>query len=558
MTADAGSKAWLWPLLLVLACAPYLVSLGDPPLWDANEPLYAEPPREALESGDWLVPTWNGQPWFVHPPLSTWLTLPSYALFGVNEFAERLPMALAAIATILATFSLGKGLFGPRGGLVAALVLALTPRVWLFSRQLAGDVYLTAAITGAYALALPALLDPTRGRRRILLAHAIAGIGVLAKGPLVIAGVYALPLFLASRLARPRVPLVFLRPWAGTLLVAVLGLPWFAYMTVAYWPQFFQQHFGWNHWERMVSEGFGGRPPWFYVQTLLADAQPWVVLLPFAVVRAVKARERTAGALLPWLWLAVPFFLFSLMAGKRNVYLMPVYPAMALVLAPLLVEFWDGLWPRLARWGGVLAAAAAALGVVFLSIASGRVSSEFAAGSRPLIGVCAAAFVVLAVAVWRGSGKAVVAGVMGAMYAMTVFAAAAMPMLSQWMPVPRLAARLAREAAPEDLAIVYATSIHSLNFYARRNTQVARNPADLSARIPAGRRAFVLTDDDSAVELLKPPPADSPVRLTVREVERAPYLKFQFARLIGSEKGAMKELVLLEVTKQEGGGAGGR
>ena len=56
---------------LVLACVPYLVGLGAPPLWDANEPLYAEPPREALETGDWLAPTWNYKPWFVRPPLAS-------------------------------------------------------------------------------------------------------------------------------------------------------------------------------------------------------------------------------------------------------------------------------------------------------------------------------------------------------------------------------------------------------------------------------------------------------------------------------------------------------
>ncbi len=63
-------------LLFVLACLPYLIGLGEPPLWDANEPLYAEPPREALETGDWLAPPWNYRPWFVHPPLASWRRCP--------------------------------------------------------------------------------------------------------------------------------------------------------------------------------------------------------------------------------------------------------------------------------------------------------------------------------------------------------------------------------------------------------------------------------------------------------------------------------------------------
>ncbi len=555
-SSSAGARRWLAPLLLVLACAPYLLVLGDPPLWDANEPLYAEPPREALESGDWLVPTWNGEPWFVHPPLSTWLTLPSYALFGATPFAERLPMALAAIATILATFSIGKRLFGARGGLVGALVLALTPRVWLTSRQLSGDVYVTACIAIAYALALPGLVDPERGRKRLLLGHAVAAIGVLAKGPLVIGAVYALPLVLAGALARPRVPLVRLRPWAGILLVAVLGLPWFAYMTVRFWPAFFDTQFGWNHWDRMVSESFGGRPPWFYLHALLADAQPWVILLPFAAWRAVRSRERTAGALLPWLWLGVPFLLFSLAAGKRNVYLHPVYPALAVALAPMALEVWDGLRPVATRVLGSLGIAACALAGVFLAIASGRVESDFARTSIPLAAVCSTSGLVVAFAVWRASGRILVATAFSTIFLLIVLSALALPSLSRLMPVPRLAERLAREAAKDDLAIVYATPIHSLDFYARRFTQVAHNPADLAARIPPGRRAWVLANADSAAELLRGPPAGSPPRLVAVEVERAPYLKFQFARLIGGEPGAVTDLVLLKVDHLGVGGSG--
>ena len=96
-------------LCLALAMLPYVLMLGTPPLWDANEPFYAERPKEVLEwpEGDFWAPTWNGKPYFAHPPLAVWITVPFYAWLGSNEFAARLPMAIAAMLTILAAYRLG-------------------------------------------------------------------------------------------------------------------------------------------------------------------------------------------------------------------------------------------------------------------------------------------------------------------------------------------------------------------------------------------------------------------------------------------------------------------
>ena len=84
------SRRTTW-LLLALACSTYFVALGTPPLWDANEPLYAQPPKEVLDwpQGDFWAPTWNGRPYFAHAPLSTWITVPFYAWLGAGELGHR-------------------------------------------------------------------------------------------------------------------------------------------------------------------------------------------------------------------------------------------------------------------------------------------------------------------------------------------------------------------------------------------------------------------------------------------------------------------------------------
>jgi 4-amino-4-deoxy-L-arabinose transferase-like glycosyltransferase len=539
-------------LLLALACAPFLVGLGEPPLWDANEPLYAEPPREALETGEWLAPPWNYKPWFVRPPLSSWLTMPAYAAFGATPFAARLPLALAAVATVLAVFALASAAGSRRTGVLAALVLAATPRYWLFARQLAGDVLMTACLVGAFALALPALLGREGARRRLLLAHLLVAVGVLAKGPVVVV-LYAVPLVVAARLARPRTPLVALRPVAFGLLLALVAAPWFVHMTLRYGTTYLRDFFGHHHVRRALSDEVGGRPPWFLLQVIAGEGQPWVLLAPFAAARAWAARDRAPGTLLAWAGALFPLLFFSVPIGKRSVYLLPCYPMLAVAVAPFLLRAWDGLQPRVARGLAAVGAAGAVVGTVFLVFARRNAPPDLRDASLLyLVGlpVCGA---LLALAAWRRLHRLAVGVFVVAPIAATLAAAMLLPVLGRYMPVPRLARTVVEEARPGDRVVVYGISIHSLMFYARRPTEKAANPAQLLAAIPPGGRAFVLGQDDEIAHLVRALP------LRFEERARAPYFKFQFSwNVLGSGR-STRDLVLVRAdrpseSRDEGGG----
>jgi 4-amino-4-deoxy-L-arabinose transferase-like glycosyltransferase len=542
--APSEPSPWAVRALLLLALLPYGLGLGEPPLWDANEPLYAEPPREALETGEWLAPTWNYRRWFVRPPLATWITLPSYAALGVNPFAARLPSALLAMATILCAYGLGRALGGRRAGVLAALVLSATPRFWLFSRQLAGDVLLTACLAGAFLLALPALEGRPEGRRRVLWAHALVGVGVLAKGP-VIGVLWLGPLLAAARLSRPRVPLRALRLPSGLAIAAAVALPWFAYMTARYGWDYPREFLGHHHIRRAISEDVGARPPWYLPLALLGDAQPWLVFVPFALHRAWKGGARDPATMLAWAGAAFPLVFFSIPAGKRNVYLLPLYPMLAAAVSPLLVECLAGGRKVLVQAVGLSAALVAALAAVLAWMATDHVPADIAARGLWYVGICAAAAVGLVVASLRASGRGVVAGLLLAVLATLVCSAASLPVLGKYMPVPRLAAALVRTARPGDAAVVYGTSVHSLMYYARRPTTVARNPAELLAELPRGGTAFVLGWED----------VTNPLRalenLSVREVDRAPYFRFKFSANVLGEGPSTRDLVLLEVARRE-------
>src|SRR6185503_12450709 len=98
-------------VILLLAVAPYFVRLGASSLWDANEAFYAETPREMIESQDYVNPTFDYRPRLNKPPLSYWLVIPFYKLFGVSEAAQRLPIVFGALIMIATAYALGRVVF---------------------------------------------------------------------------------------------------------------------------------------------------------------------------------------------------------------------------------------------------------------------------------------------------------------------------------------------------------------------------------------------------------------------------------------------------------------
>src|ERR1700704_5047183 len=121
-----------------------LPSLGATSLWDIDEGLNAEAAREMLESGNWIVPSFNFQPRSAKPALLYWLQTASYRQFGVNEFAARLPSALAALAVVLLTYELGRRMFGAGTGLIAGIVLVTSIQFSLLSHAATPDMLMLA------------------------------------------------------------------------------------------------------------------------------------------------------------------------------------------------------------------------------------------------------------------------------------------------------------------------------------------------------------------------------------------------------------------------------
>ena len=147
----AANRPLRLTIYAVLAAILYLPGLGKPALWEPDEGRYAEIAREMVVSGDYVTPRDDFELYFEKPPLVYWANAASIKIFGVNEFAVRLPAALFSVGQVVVTAALAEVMFGATAGFFAALVLALSPLFFGFARFATLDPALAFFLTAALA-----------------------------------------------------------------------------------------------------------------------------------------------------------------------------------------------------------------------------------------------------------------------------------------------------------------------------------------------------------------------------------------------------------------------
>ncbi len=334
-----------WPALLVAAALLlYCAGLGQLEASAPDEPRYLQIADElrAHERGpaDLLLLRLNGEPYSQKPPLYFWLAAAAGSAGGrVTELAGRLPSALAGVATVALTFALGRRLFGARSGLVGGALLLTTYELAKLARRAQLDPLL--ALLELAALFAFWRLDRGIGRARANVAalHAALGLAVLTKGPVgFLVPLLALLAFLAWE-GRLRDLRGVLPPWA-LLLSLGPGLAWISAATALAPSGFADEALTQNLIGRFFEGTAHARPIYYYLYQLPIDFLPWTLLWPCIALAARRTLARAASDddarrafrfLLAWV--GVSFVFFSLSSGKRGLYLVPAFPALALLCA---------------------------------------------------------------------------------------------------------------------------------------------------------------------------------------------------------------------------------
>ena len=323
-------------VLLLLGVVLLLLGLGSRPLWDIDEGMHAVTPRVMVQTGDWLAPTFNGEPFHDKPPLYNWLVAVSFVLLGYTEFAARLPGALLGLATVFLTYLSGRRLLGPPAAFLGAVVLLCSLEFVVLSRAVMYDIVLAFFVTLALFAWYRAYTDQQRRGRFLMLMYGAIGLGVLAKGPLgvVIPGGVVFVFLLLRRDLRFLLRMMLVR---GTLVVLALALPWNIAMALRD-PEYLRYFLLQQNLGNFASAAAARHPEpfYYYVVILLVGFFPWVCYLPAAIAQTFRrGRPFDPARLFLLCWFGFVLLFFSAATSKLAPYVLLLFPPVALLVGDL-------------------------------------------------------------------------------------------------------------------------------------------------------------------------------------------------------------------------------
>jgi 4-amino-4-deoxy-L-arabinose transferase-like glycosyltransferase len=372
-------------ILIGLCAVLYFFNLSQWDLWNPDEPRYGQVAREIVNGGDWILMHNNGKMYTDKPPLFFWLiAFSSFLWQGFNSFSVRFPSAFFGTLTVLLTFLLGKKLSGPRSGFFSGLILATSFEFAYLATRANIDATLAFFTTaslfcffewhqGFYS---PSPRPPISRTLSIYGFYVGMALATLTKGPVG----FILPLlvsliYLAVQRDWKRMKAMKLLP--GFLLLLVIVLSWYL---PAVWKggQVYLNETLFKHTLNRYSGGWSHvRPFYYYFYNFPAQFLPWTLFLPGAFVYGFseKEAEKRNAFLFFFVWFVVIFLFFSISKGKRELYVLPLYPAASVMVGKLLDDFLSKVTGRLNEkwitiplygWMAVMLLAGAAAPLVLL------------------------------------------------------------------------------------------------------------------------------------------------------------------------------------------------
>ncbi len=350
--------------LLLLCFLLYFWELGQIPFYNYEESKEALVVWEIVNNGGWILPLRNGTEIPLKPPLFHWCGALMALLSGrLNEFAVRSPSAVFATATVLVTFFFGQALWHWRVGLLSALILATSPEWVRWATYARSDMALVFFLTAACVTFFHLWQESAVRRRTVYLFYLSVGLATLAKGPL---GLIVPGLVVVFFLGIARELRFFsrMRLTEGAVIVFLVAASWYL---LALWQgggEFFRHQILDENVFRFLDNEQGGPSRdhafYYYVPALCAGMLPWSLFFPALAHFLYSSRAELSERKLryPLVWGLTGLVFFSLASGKRSNYILPLYPAVALLLG----VWWQELvsqFPVVVVWLAILALATA-------------------------------------------------------------------------------------------------------------------------------------------------------------------------------------------------------
>jgi 4-amino-4-deoxy-L-arabinose transferase-like glycosyltransferase len=349
-------------ILLGLCFFLFILGAGRWDLWNPDEPRYAQVAKEMVGTGDWILMHVNGNTYVDKPPLFFWLiALSSFLWQGFTSFSVRFSSAFLSTLTVLLTFFLGRKLYGSRTGFLSGLILATSFEFAYLSTRANIDATLTFFTTACllcfiqwyqYSSPHPAPLPQGEregvrghwvksGNRRNLLIYGFyicMAFATLTKGPVG----FILPLMVSL------VYLLVQKDWeamkrmrllTGMALLVVIVLSWYLPAVLKGGQSFLNETLLHQTIDRFAKGSSHIQPVYYFLSNFPVDFLPWFLFLPGAIVYGFSGKKEgvSRAFLFLLIWFVAIFLFFSFSRGKRAIYLLPLYPAVSLMVG----RFWD-------------------------------------------------------------------------------------------------------------------------------------------------------------------------------------------------------------------------
>ena len=487
LTSKEGSPARDFGILALIFGIAFFQFLGKFPLIETDEARYMEIPREMIERGDFITPTLNYVKYFEKPPLHYWFNALSIQIFGETEFAARFFGALWGVLGILLVYHLGRKLFGRREAILSALILGTSIGIIVQARINITDTTLTMCMTACLGFFLLAIQENEQKKSRYYhLFYIFSALAVLAKGliGIVLPGAIIFFYLLISRRWRQ---LREMRLVSGILLFLLVCSPWFI-LVIMRNPEFARFFFIHEHFERFLTKVHGRyEPPWFYLPILIGVMLPWSFFIPTALTRIWQERKE-AGAdtrLFLLLWAAIIFAFFSVSDSKLVPYILPVYPALALLLGATFASALDRGFAPLKISAKILSIVCIILGVGCLAYPHLARAPKISAGGGIIMG---GVFLLMGVIALRNTARGRTAPLFAGLAITALLAGIFAPPVIYARIAQRKSSRelalLVREKAGKDAIVAAFGYEQGLPFYARRRVIVVgdRNELEFGSR----------------------------------------------------------------------------
>jgi len=483
-------------ILIVLSIFLIFFHLGVRPLLSSGEARASEIALEMMQRGNIFVPFLNEEVLLTKPPLFHWFIILFYKILGVCELASRMPSAIAGVFTVIVVFLLGKRLWGEKLGFIAGLLLLTSPTFFWSVRCARIDGFLLFLVTMSIYCFWRAYENFPRGKSWFVLWFIFMALGFLAKGPIGIAAPLGTGVLFLWHRGRKDVLKKIPWLWGFLIIFGIIG-PWFA--TIAFFvPKvnaekfFVVQNKAW----------FSGEGNWYkgyvYIFHLLLGFFPWSVAIPAAIALTWKdfwkKLDEKKGFL--WIWFLLVFCVFAFMGKKVSRYILPAYPAMALLLAHTINE--KNIFKTLFSWinivVGIFVIIAARL---VINVVPSFISNEFSDLLIKHIGVniiwiSALSLVVIIFGILGLRKRSFVLACCGVIVLINMFILFIVPLEKEYYS-PKPFCVMLKEKVPENLQIkAYNSWDNTIRYYYGRHVDIMRKDSELMAYLDQPEQVYCI------------------------------------------------------------------